>query len=385
MKIECVDLLSSARPGYRLGMACSAARLMLAFALFLIVSVSTGAAADKPTAGATNSLPTNPDAAWKEIETASRPPAPPAAWAGKTPTPEERQAFNKFLGEQSALVAMKAKEFYTRFPDHPKAEDARRREQRFRQQAIAFGNTAVADEAAANFTDEQKLEQKINTLHRRALEKRAEGSQAVAKEMEAGVRELMKEYPDKPVLWQQMLGVAQNMLTKEDKKRILVEIVNSKVADEETIARAKAAIKAVGALGQPLELSFTAADGRKVDVQKMQGKVVLVDFWAAWCGPCMAAMPEVVKLYDKYHEQGFEIVGINMDKQQPAMEKVVHHFKMPWPQYFDGKGWGNKIAMEYNVSAIPSVWLVDKKGILRTMEARENFEEKIKDLLAEKP
>jgi thiol-disulfide isomerase/thioredoxin len=332
----------------------------------------------------TNSLPGNPEAAWKEIEIASRPPAPPAEWTLKRPTPEEREAFNRTLGEKSAAVAAKAKEFYTRFPEHPKAPEAKSREERFLKQAISFGNTAVINEAGANLTEDQKLQQKINAVHRRALGKHAEGSQAVAGEMERGIRELIKEYPEKPVLWREMLLVAQNKLTKEEKKRLLVEIIDSKVADEETSARAKAAIKAVGALGQPLELAFTAADGRKVDVQKMKGKVILIDFWAAWCGPCIQSLPEVVKIYSKYHDEGFEIVGINMDKQQSHMESVVHRFKMPWPQYYDGKGWGNKFALEFNVSAIPAVWLVDKKGILRTMEARENLEDKIKELLTEK-
>lgn len=329
-------------------------------------------------------LPTDADAAWKEIQNASRPPVPPAEWAGKTPTPEQREAFNKSLGEKSALVAAKAKEFYTRFPNHPKAEDAKRLEKRFLEQAVAFGNTAAAGEQAANLSEDQKLQLKINAVHQRALSKRANGSAAVAREMELGIRELIKEYPDKPILWQQMLLVAQNFLAKEDKKRILVEIVESKVADDETVSRAKAAIKAVGALGQPLEISFTAADGRKVEIQKMKGKVVLIDFWAAWCGPCIASLPEVVKLYSEYHEQGLEIVGINMDKHQAQMEQVVSRFKMPWPQYYDGQGWGNKFALEYNVSSIPQLWLVDKKGILRTMEARENLEGKIKEFLEEK-
>ena len=334
--------------------------------------------------GTTNSLPADADAAWKEIETASRPPSPPAEWSARPPTQEQREAFTRALGEKSAAVAARAREFHTRFPGHPKAEEAKRREQRFLQQAISFGNTAVIDEPAANLTDDQKLQQQINAVHRRALAKRAEGSQAVARELEAGIRELIKQYPDKPILWQQMLLVAQNMLTKEEKKRILVEIVASKVADEETITRAKAAIKVAGALGQPLEIAFTAADGRKVDVQKMKGKVVLIDFWAAWCGPCIQSLPEVVKLYNKYHDQGFDIVGINMDKHRSAMESVVNRFKMPWPQYYDGQGWGNKFALEYSVTGIPAVWLVDKKGILRTMEARQNLEEKIKELLAEK-
>jgi thiol-disulfide isomerase/thioredoxin len=115
----------------------------------------------------------------------------------------------------------------------------------------------------------------------------------------------------------------------------------------------------------------------------MKGKVVLIDYWASWCGPCMQALPEVIDIYKKYQPKGFEIVGINMDKQQGAMEQVVNRYKMPWPQYFDGKGWGNKFALEYNVTSIPSVWLVDKKGVLRTMNAREDLEKQIVDMLSE--
>src|SRR5687768_3242532 len=178
-----------------------------------------------PSVATTNALPANADAAWKEIEIASRPPAPPAEWGAKPPTPEQREAFNKTLGEKSAGVAARAKEFYIRFPEHPKAEEAKRREERFLKQAVSFGNTAAMNEPAVNLTEDQKLQQKINAAHRRALAKRAEGSQAVAKELEAGIRELIKEHPAKPVLWQQMLLVAQNMLTKEEKKRVLVEIV----------------------------------------------------------------------------------------------------------------------------------------------------------------
>jgi len=65
------------------------------------------------------------------------------------------------------------------------------------------------------------------------------------------------------------------------------------------------------------------------------------------------------------------------------MEKAVNRMQIPWPSYFDGLGWGNKIALEYNVRAIPAVWLVDKKGILRTMNARQDLEKQILQLLAE--
>jgi thiol-disulfide isomerase/thioredoxin len=327
-------------------------------------------------------LPSDPDKAWKEVESLAKPPAVPKEWNGQAPTPEQKAAFQKFLGEQSAQVAAKEHEFYTRFPDHPKAAEAKQKEERFLQQAVAYGNTSVIDQAQANLTDEQKLQQKVNAVQRRAMEKRPEGMPAVLEEFERGMRELIKENPTHPELWQALMVVAQNS-PKEKAKKVLADIIKSK-ADEDTIARAKGMMKTLDAVGQPLEISFTAADGRAVDVQKMKGKVVLIDFWASWCGPCMAALPEVVDLYQKYHPKGLEIVGINLDKSQAAMDGVLQRFNIPWAQYFDGKGWGNKFALEYNVAAIPSTWLVDKTGILRTMEAGDELEKQIAALLAEK-
>jgi len=98
----------------------------------------------------------------------------------------------------------------------------------------------------------------------------------------------------------------------------------------------------------------------------------------------MAGLPEVIDIYQQYHDKGFEIVGINLDKDKHALERTIQERNMTWPQYFDGLGWGNKIATEYSISAIPSMWLVDKTGVLRNLEAREDLEKKVKELLAEK-
>jgi thiol-disulfide isomerase/thioredoxin len=217
---------------------------------------------------------------------------------------------------------------------------------------------------------------------KRAMAKRSEGMPAVLKEFESGIRALIKENPDHPELWGALFTVAQYG-DKESAKRVLADIIDSK-ADEDLISRAKGMLKSIGAVGQPLEISFTAADGKKVDIQKMKGKVVMVDFWASWCGPCMASLPEVIELYHKYHDKGFEIVGINLDKSKKAMDSVLEKYNIPWAQYFDGQGWGNKFSLEYGVSAIPSVWLVDKKGVLRTTEGREDMEKQIQGFLAEK-
>ena len=110
---------------------------------------------------------------------------------------------------------------------------------------------------------------------------------------------------------------------------------------------------------------------------------VLVDFWATWCGPCVKELPNVMAAYEKLHGKGLEIVGISFDQNKDKLTQFVEKEKMPWPQYFDGKGWGNKFGKEYGINSIPAMWLVDKKGNLNDMNAREGLVAKVEKLLAE--
>jgi thiol-disulfide isomerase/thioredoxin len=116
---------------------------------------------------------------------------------------------------------------------------------------------------------------------------------------------------------------------------------------------------------KPIDLKFTAADGREVDLEKLRGQVVLLDFWASWCGPCISAMPEVVATYRKLHDKGFEIVGISLDEDKAAMEAAIKKHEMTWPQHFDGKAWKNEIAERFGIQQIPAMWLLDRKGMVR--------------------
>lgn len=133
--------------------------------------------------------------------------------------------------------------------------------------------------------------------------------------------------------------------------------------------------------GKPVDLKFTAVDGSQVDLANLHGKVVLIDFWATWCPPCRGEVPNVVAAYKKYHDQGFEIVGISLDQDKDALLAFTKENGMVWPQYFDGQGWDNAISSKFGIHSIPAMWLVDQNGLLVTTEGRDDLAGQVEKLL----
>jgi thiol-disulfide isomerase/thioredoxin len=111
--------------------------------------------------------------------------------------------------------------------------------------------------------------------------------------------------------------------------------------------------------------SVSDVSGNPLSVTGYQGKVVLIDFWATWCGPCRAELPNVIGLYQKYHGQGFEVIGISLDDDRNALNSFTQQQAgMGWQQYFDGQGWNNKLSRKYGVNSIPMTYLLNRQGII---------------------
>lgn len=291
----------------------------------------------------------------------------------------------------AGAVADKARDFYTQFPKDQRAADARKRERMFLGYAADRGDTNRAARLKTleqeqlkdpNVTEDEKFELRARAVERAAGAKQAESMEAALAELEKGARELLKDFPKRPEVFEMLLMVASN--DQGEKGRSLAnEIIKSDAAPEALKDEAKAILKKMDALGKPLGIKFTALDGREVDLSKMKGKVVLIDFWATWCGPCVAELPNVKEAYEKLHPKGFEIVGISFDQSKEKLTEFVKEEKMEWPQYFDGEGWKNKFGQEFGINSIPAMWLVDKKGILRDMNGRTDLAKKVEKFLAE--
>lgn len=144
----------------------------------------------------------------------------------------------------------------------------------------------------------------------------------------------------------------------------------------------------LAALAQPkqgqaaAEIALPSVNGDTLRLSSLKGKVVLLDFWASWCGPCRVSNKNLVKIYEKYKPKGFEIFGVSLDDEKDKWKAAIKKDKVTWLQVNETGGWEAKVAQAWNLVAIPTSFLIDKDGRLLAMDLEgKELEKALKYLL----
>ena len=345
-------------------------------------------------------LPDEPAQAWAEVDKVHQTLKAPDAWQTNTPSPAEITRFQKEIREKAWSFAERAQEFIERFPTNENLTDARITVVHSLTYAVAAGDTNAEHQVStyvASMLGDRRIPEddravvllfagNVTPMKKAGMRVFTEGMAKLHDEFEASalisMKIALKHFPTNALLYTMLVSAAQGA-SGEQQKAMANEILKAEGAPAGAKTLAQHILKGTRPyrLGAPVEIRFTALDGQEVDLANLKGKVVLVNFWSTTCGPCLAELPALKAAYERWHPQGFEIVGIALDDKEGPLRRFIKEKGLAWPQHFDGKGWGSQFAMKYGVFSIPTMWLVDRQGNLRDVNARGNLEDRIQALL----
>jgi len=241
---------------------------------------------------------------------------------------------------------------------------------------------AEIDDVIANTKNEALKAEGLYIKARLAMMKDRAHPEAALPAIEAFAKAAPKDRRAPSLLYSMASSIGDESRKIAIEDRILKDFGDTQYAD-----MIKGARRQREQVGKPFALEFTdAIKETPVSMKGLKGKVVVIDFWATWCGPCVAEMPTMKRLYAEYKDQGVEFIGVSLDqpKEQGGLDKLKEFVKaqeITWPQYYQGQGWNSEFSKGWGINAIPCVFIVDADGNLASVEARGKLESMIPELL----
>lgn len=268
--------------------------------------------------------------------------------------------------------------------DHAEATDVQKRTAKSVQIQLvqigafhdtAFGNKVVKDHPGSELAAMAETQMLLKQI-----------TSSPSPKLDDELKAYAKRYPDSQFPAMLYNRYAQELEAKGDIDRAiaLCKTGLELFAESPFASMLESTLISLNMIGKPIEISGPTLDGSPIDIKSLKGKVVLVDFWATWCGPCVAELPGVKKVFDEYHEKGFEIVGVSLDQDKDALKNFVEENEMPWPQIIHesekSRGFSHPLAEKYKVEGIPRMILVGKDGnvVASSLRGEEHIRSAVK-------
>ncbi len=197
------------------------------------------------------------------------------------------------------------------------------------------------------------------------------------------IQDFKKSFPDDRRVAPLLAELATLYDAEPQRKKTLLEEARTHAPSDDLRRRIDDDLTRVSLLGKPLDLKFTSLQGDAIDVEKLLGKVVLVYFFAEWSPPSVAVLDAVHEIAGGFPTDKVQPLGISLDENPDTAKALLKAHKINWPVYCDGKGWESPLVHSFGVNSLPTFWILDRAGKLRTLNARDDAPALIAQLLRE--